>query len=73
METELFSWVNWDEIDTGIHQYGQITLEVPVGCFNSGEMFDTALIDTQSGKLTLFRREIEFKFHLHFRVGESID
>lgn len=74
METELFTWVDWDIVDEDIMQFQDITLVIPIGNFNKGEKFSYAVINTQKGILILgldnTRRE--FKFKLHFRVGEIV-
>lgn len=71
MEEELFSWGEWDELDTGIMQYHNITLKVPMGKYLIDTKFTYCVVDTQGGRLILGSSGGEIKFNLHFRVGDE--
>jgi hypothetical protein len=73
METELFTYDEWEFVDESILMFMAVDLVIKIGQFEANTHFDTAVIDHANGILTLGTGEIEHKFKLHYRVGEPID
>ncbi len=54
METDLFSWENWDELSDGASQYYNCTLEMNIGEFLAGDTIPIIVLDYESGVLEFF-------------------
>lgn len=77
MEEELFSWEEWEDIDSGVTQYHNIILKVSVGKFPVGTKFDYAMIHIPNGQINFgnqinYANRKEYILKLHFRIGEPI-
>ena len=72
MERQLFECSGWDDLDTGIFQYYNVFLKRKVGKFSSGEAFELAVMDYQSGILTLQRAGEEWKFKLTLEISDEL-
>lgn len=53
MEKKIFDWEDWDEIETGVYQFTNITLKCQVGKFSPKSKFGYATIDYNKATLTL--------------------
>lgn len=67
MEQEYFSWSDWDELDTMVFMFYDVTLNRDIGNFKTGTKFSSAIMDYEKGKLTLWTEddgETEFPMHI---------
>lgn len=53
MERQLFTWVDWDEIDHMCFTFYNCTVVKPFGIFNVGDELDQVLIDFNTGSITV--------------------
>jgi hypothetical protein len=71
MERDVFDWEQWDCIDVDICQYYNITLNIPVGNFPIGEVFDSVCTDYQNGFFEFYRNnEVVGKFKIKLNLEE---
>ena len=70
MEKTLFTWENWDIMDTMAFWFYNVVLTIDIGDFKAGTKFTGAGVDYEDGTLTLQDGENEFKFNLHLSVKE---
>lgn len=74
METELFSWEEWDMLDTACFTFYNVVLVRKIGNFEAGTKFSYANMDYTEGKLVLSPNdsgENEFTFKLSLNVSED--
>ncbi len=57
METDLFSWEEWDEVDGTMNQYYNCTLEINIGDFLAGKTIPVIVLDYASGTLELVDKD----------------
>ena len=55
MERQLFDWNGWDQQDTASFTFYDVELKVQIGKQTPGTKFSSALIDFQTGELSLYR------------------
>ena len=73
LEQQIFSWSEWDEVDSDTLIFYQATLKVPVGKFPVGTVFKTAAVFFGQGMLSLIDdQEVEHLYRLNLSVGEPI-
>lgn len=74
LEGQIFDWSDgWDELDTAVLLFYTVVLRVPVGKFEAGTKFASAIMDCQKSMLVLIEKdETEHKFRLNLTVGEEI-
>lgn len=74
MERQLFSWENWDMIDTMAIRFEDVKLKVQIGDFPAGTQFECATIDFDIGLLRLINGKESFEYKLAFQlVGPWVD
>ena len=73
-EHQLFSWENWDEMDTNDLQFYDVTLKVQVGEHAVGTEFPVAFILGSQSMLVLMNEEDEeFAYDLKVSVGDKLE
>ena len=53
MEKQLFEWKEWDQVATGCFFFFCITLVKQIGDYEVGTTFDSAIVNFETGELTL--------------------
>lgn len=73
LESQLFYWENWDEMDVNCLQFYDVELVVPIGEFPVGHKFPTAFFDSANSIVAFYdENNKETKFHLKISVGDQI-
>ena len=72
MEQQIFIWCDWDEIDTGVHQYSKCQLVIPFDNFDIGETFDIIIMDTNKGIISLQRNNHTYEYKLSYTIGNKL-
>lgn len=71
MIEKLFDYEGWDVIDDLIYQFYEVTLNVDVGEFGKGCLFDEAILDFEKGAISLYKDKVEYIYKLNLVVGEK--
>jgi len=74
METELFSWEEWDVLYTMCFKFYNVVLNQKIGVFEVGTKFSSAMIDYGDGRLVLYTDdsdENEVTFNLRLNVSKD--
>lgn len=58
MERTLFDWKEWDELETGMFQFYNVTLKIPIGGFATDTHFEAATVDYNEGFLQFYNDEV---------------
>lgn len=69
MEKILFTWEEWDEVDTMTFVFFNVTLIRDLGAIKAGTHFDSAEMNYDKGKLELYEGEnVAATFKLRLEV-----
>ena len=68
LEGDLFTWKSWDQVDTMIIQFYDITLTRDIGPFKKGEQLAGACLDFKNSILELYAEE-EMEHSEKFKLG----
>lgn len=68
LETQLFSWKEWDVVDGFVFLFEPAILNRDIGMFRKGHKFDSATLDYSQGKLELRQGEQLFEYKLRLEV-----
>lgn len=55
IENQLFSWEEWDQVDTVMFSFMNCKLLVPMLGFPPGEMFSHIFMDYENSQIRLFK------------------
>jgi hypothetical protein len=74
LELQLFEWEGWDEIDTLTLQFYKVVLKVPIGDFQVGHKFASAVLSGENSVLQLFEDDSDrlHEFELKLSVGNKL-
>jgi len=68
IEASIFEFVVAERVELGVVNYFNVTLHVPIGPFQKGEIFVSVSIDFDNGILNIRGS----KFKLHLSLGEEV-
>lgn len=71
METTLFSYEEYDILDTLVLQYYSCILKVDIGRFKVGDEIDYITINYDEGKITLGLDTVEFTYNLSLNINNE--
>lgn len=71
MESQLFDWKDWDQVDTMVFTFTLPKLKVQIGEYPPGTEFKYATIDYERGKLEFYQEGLDpvAKFNLTLLVA----
>ena len=68
MEQQLFTWEQWDIIDTAHFQFYDCVLKVDIGNFKARQCFSVMEINYGKGELIIWEGEDEHTFKLKLQI-----
>jgi hypothetical protein len=69
MEQSLFSWENWDQLDTMLFCFSQCTLKVDIGKYKAGDIIEEIALDYSDGVMEFYKdNDAIDKFSLSLKV-----
>lgn len=71
MERELFDWEGWDQHDTMLFGFTDVTLKRDIGSIKAGARFAWANISFETGVLQFGNDDVEHEFKLKLTVMEG--
>ena len=54
IETQLFDWESWSEIETGVFNFSNIILKIKLREFRPGKRFSNVVVDYQTSTITFY-------------------
>jgi hypothetical protein len=73
VETELFDWESWDELDYAAIQCYNTTLKCDIGPYKVGDKFDAISVDFSRGFLEFYRNNKSLgAYRISLQVGDKI-
>lgn len=83
IESQLFTWEEWDAVDEGVYDFSGVALVLPIFPFGSdnneaievGHKFSHAVVDFQHSSVTFYDEpedEVGLSFELWLSVGRRV-
>lgn len=69
METQLFNWIKWDQLDPMLFMFYDCTFNTDVGKYKKGDTASSILMDYLQGIIQIFDESDDYvKYKLSFLI-----